>query len=260
MRILVSLKDLFTNTRWETVITRLYSQISYSSKTLRLKQHRKALLSYSPKERFTAIYDTYFWHSVESRSGRGSEYRNTENIRSELPIIIDKFEICSIVDAACGDFNWMRYIIPSTAVSYTGLDIVDSVIAKNNRNYASSNINFFVADICHERIPSCDLLIVRDCLIHMSYDDINDFFKNVSMCEYRYLLTTTYVDNTHHSIQNRDIATGGHRKIDIFAPPFNFTRDDVLYTVADYREGLTPRLMVLFDKKSVPTHIDSSET
>lgn len=237
---------------------RLYFQIKHSSKTLRRKKYRQALLLDTPKERFAAIYDNNFWHSVESGSGRGSKFKNTQTIRTELPTIIDKFHISSIVDAGCGDFNWMRHIVTTTTLTYTGLDIVDSVIAANNKKYASSNIKFIVSDICHEKLPSCDLLIARDCLIHMSYDDIDGFLKNVGVCEYKYLLTTTHVNDKRHRTPNRDIATGGYRKIDVFAPPFKFRRDDVLYTVKDYRAGRTPRLMVLFDKGSVPKHIEYS--
>ena len=40
----------------------------------------------------------------------------------------------SLLDAPCGDFNWMRHV-PLGGVSYTGADVVPELIARNRRDY-----------------------------------------------------------------------------------------------------------------------------
>ena len=56
------------------------------------------------KKIFSIIYKNNYWSSKISKSGPGSDLRNTRKIRNELPKIIKKFKINSIFDAPCGDF------------------------------------------------------------------------------------------------------------------------------------------------------------
>jgi hypothetical protein len=59
---------------------------------------------------FTNIYDTRAWHSKESISGNGSELIQTEQIINELPVLLKKYNITSMLDIPCGDFNWMQHV------------------------------------------------------------------------------------------------------------------------------------------------------
>ena len=52
-----------------------------------------------------------------------------------------KLGIKTIVDAACGDFNWMRHIVRNSDIKYHGFDVVEELIKKNQRLYGSENIN-----------------------------------------------------------------------------------------------------------------------
>ena len=45
-----------------------------------------------PADRFTKIYKSNHWNSLESRSGEGSTFENTENIRLELPKLFNKYQ------------------------------------------------------------------------------------------------------------------------------------------------------------------------
>ena len=62
------------------------------------------------QEVFTKIYDTKFWYNCESLSGAGSNLLYTENLRKELPKLFDIFNIKTVLDAPCGDMNWMRLV------------------------------------------------------------------------------------------------------------------------------------------------------
>ena len=43
-----------------------------------------------------------------------------------------KLGIRTIVDAACGDFNWMRHIVCNSDIKYQGFDIVEELINKKS--------------------------------------------------------------------------------------------------------------------------------
>ena len=83
-----------------------------------------------PKDRFSKIYDDNIWGSDESRSGKGSELKSTINIRTFLIDFIIKNKIKLLVDAPCGDFNWMKYVTRAVDVKYIGIDIVEKMIKK----------------------------------------------------------------------------------------------------------------------------------
>lgn len=67
-------------------------------------------------------------------------------------------------------------------------------------------------------LPQNDLIIVRDCLVHLSYKDIYNAIKNIKSSGSKYLLTTTF---TNHDL-NHDIVTGDWRAINL-QKPFNFS-------------------------------------
>ena len=204
--------------------------------------------------RFSIIYENNLWSSPESLSGEGSEVSYTGPTREWLIGKIPQLGVRRMVDAGCGDFNWMKLVVPEIDVSYVGLDIVASVIADNNRNYAREGLTFGVANICEDEIPSCDLVMVRDCLFHLSYDDTDKSLRNLSKTDYKYLLTTTH--SVEQDFANTDIFTGSFRLIDVFRDPFNFNGSHVLDRVLDYPEGHAyPREMTLLKKESVPTSL-----
>lgn len=216
--------------------------------------YRRMLTLTSPKEKFSEIYKKSLWSSSESKSGVGSEILYTEPLRKWLIENINLLKIKTFVDAPCGDFNWMKLVLPHLDINYIGLDIVDSVIEKNKVIHAADNIYFDVANICEDSLPECDIIMVRDCLFHLSYEDINKFLINLSKTHYKYLLTTTHeVDKT---FKNSNIETGDFRLIDLFSFPFSFDPAHVKSRVNDFPDGYsTKRQMILVEKKFVPTKI-----
>ena len=172
------------------------------------------------EKRFNLIYKTNFWSSNESVSGYGSELKNTINIEKEIINIIKKYQIKSILDAPCGDFNWVKNILDKE-LSYIGGDIVQEIIDNNIRKFKSNNIKFIKLDITDESLPDSDLMICRDCLIHLSFQSIKLFFENFRKSNINYLLLTTYkMKDTTKEIDNLDIPDGEYREIDLSKPPF----------------------------------------
>ncbi len=188
----------------------------------RIYQKNKKLIfnQDTSEKRFNLIYKTNFWSSNESVSGYGSELKNTINIEKEIINIIKKYQIKSILDAPCGDFNWVKNILDKE-LSYIGGDIVQEIIDNNIRKFKSNNIKFIKLDITDESLPDSDLMICRDCLIHLSFQSIKLFFENFRKSNINYLLLTTYkMKDTTKEIDNLDIPDGEYREIDLSKPPF----------------------------------------
>jgi len=217
-------------------------------------QYRNMLKQNSLKSRFNQIYEKNLWRSKETRSGEGSELNYTVSLRNWLIDNLQKLKIKHLVDAPCGDFNWMKKVVLKSSFYYSGFDIVNSIINKN-KSYSNAKTKFSVANICKDQLPNCDLLMVRDCLFHFSYDDINKFLENINKIKYKYLLTTTHIVGKNFT--NRDIVTGDFRIIDLFSYPFNFNNQKIVDRVNDYPKGHTlPREMILIKKQYVPKSIN----
>ncbi len=172
------------------------------------------------RERFNKIYETNFWSSKESVSGLGSQHDNTINIKNSIKEIIKKYEVKTILDAPCGDFNWVKDIL-SENLNYVGVDIVEQLISKNKNFYSNKNISFINLDITKDKLPYADLLICRDCLIHLSFKSINSFFKNFLESKIKLILLTNYEFKDKKKIINTDIPDGEYREIDLSEPPFS---------------------------------------
>ncbi|MBD2360455.1 class I SAM-dependent methyltransferase [Anabaena minutissima FACHB-250] len=190
---------------------------------------------------FSHIYKVNLWESSESLSGRGSEISVTTKIRESLPILLQNLKVQSIVDAPCGDFNWMSQI-SLDGIDYVGLDIVPEVIEKAQKKSTHSHITFRTADITNSDIPKADLIICRDCLVHLSYQNIFRIFHNFQRSKSTYLLTTTYPNLT----SNRDVPSGCWRALNLEKPPFNFGQP--LYLLDDPSDdtGKTDKSLALW--------------
>jgi len=213
---------------------------------------RTAIESYIFKgdleKRFTSIYRLNYWGNIESSSGGGSTSKVTANLREKLPALVKSFQIKSICDAPCGDFSWMKSVITKLDVEYKGIDIVSDLIAQL-QVYQNKNISFDKGDIRSFNFDDYDLVLVRDCLFHFSYSDINAFLENLSMCDYKFLMTTSYQNNLE--FENQDIKTGDFRKIDLFSAPFNFDRS-FRSSIEDWVRPESERYLYLWEKAQVP--------
>jgi SAM-dependent methyltransferase len=194
----------------------------------------------SVKEKFTEIYEKNLWCSPESVSGGGSEIQNTKVIRRELPVLIQKFGIQSILDIPCGDWNWMKDV-DLCGASYIGADIVEPLIGLNKANY--TNIDFRVLDLINDTLPKVDLIFTRDCLGHLSNDNVSKAIRNCQESGAKYLLATSFTKWD----MNHDIEDGGWKCINLMIPPFQL---NPIYLInEDCQEGYphyNDKCMILF--------------
>lgn len=175
---------------------------------------------------FSHIYKVNLWQSLESGSGRGSEIQSTIKVRESLPLLLQELKVQSIVDAPCGDFNWMSQV-PLNGISYFGLDVVPEVIEQAQINSGNSKLTFKTVDLTQTSLPTVDLIICRDGLVHLCYQDIFRVLENFKQSQSIYLLATTYPNLA----SNRNVASGSWRALNLEKPPFNFSTP--LYQFSD---------------------------
>lgn len=229
------------------VSKRLLLRLMYRIPYLRVSIERY-IFNGDLEKRFTAIYKLNYWGNIESASGGGSTSKVTANLRDKLPYLLRNYQISSICDAPCGDFSWMKSVISNVDIRYKGVDIVPDLISQL-RVFETKKISFERGDIRTFNFDGYDLVLVRDCLFHFSYTDINAFLENLSRHDYKYLLTTSYQRDL--SFENRDIKTGDFRKIDLLSAPFNFEHSYIA-SIEDWVRPESERYLYLWEKAQVP--------
>lgn len=166
---------------------------------------------------FSRIHQKNLWQDLESVSGRGSTLARTEIIRRDLHSLLESLGARSLLDAACGDFNWMRHV-DLEGVDYIGADVVPDLVACNRRLYEGGKKSFVILDITSDQLPKVDVILCRDCLIHLSVADIDAAIANFKRSNSTFLLATT-----HTSVrENSEIRTGDWRSVNLQLPPFDF--------------------------------------
>ncbi len=174
------------------------------------------------EELFTSIYEHKQFYDPNSRgtdesvSGAGSSQDATTIVRKALPLIIKRLKAKSILDAPCGDFNWMQHV-NLNGCSYTGMDIVLPIIDNNLDTFANSNRRFLCCDFTQINLPQHDLIICRDGLVHMSFDMAQQAIANFKRSSSKFLLATTFPNHTN----SKTIELGGWAPYNLQAPPFN---------------------------------------
>jgi len=178
------------------------------------------------KQIFTEIYERNLFRvgvpkiSLNgSRSGVGSDLITTKVIRKELPKLFEELNIKRILDAPCGDFNWMKELDLSN-IEYTGMDIVEQVVKDNQEKYSKPNIKFMNMDIIEDIILTVDIILCRDYLVHLTFEDILKVINNFKKSKSTYLMTTTYPNLGH---KNKEL-TGIWRPLNLERDPFNFPK------------------------------------
>jgi len=194
--------------------------------------------TFSIKENvFETIYKNNCWKSIESRSGEGSDLSTTTEIRKQLPFIWKKYKIKSFLDVPCGDFNWMN-AVDKKGIEYIGGDIVEELINRNKEHYETSNIQFKKIDITKDPLPQADMIFCKDCLQHLSYDNIRKALQNFKRSGAKYLMLTSYP----LTLKNHDILDGDYRALNLLIDPFNLPENYI------YKVGEKPGKGVEIDK------------
>ena len=122
------------------------------------------------EERFQHIYKSNHWSEAESVSGPGSTLEETEPLRRELPSLLRELGATSMLDLPCGDFHWMQHT-NLAGIDYIGGDLVGSLIERNQAKHACDGVEFRKIDLVNDTLPAVDVILCRDCLVHLSFID-----------------------------------------------------------------------------------------
>ncbi len=170
-----------------------------------------------PITAFRYAYHHNLWGDPQSVSGPGSNREQTARLRAELPGLLRALGIARLLDVPCGDGGWMAEMHLG-GIGYVGGDLLPELVEENRRRQVGSGRGFRVLDLTSSELPAADLLLCRDCLVHLSLADAARALGNIRRARITYLLTTTFPEEP----TNLDIVTGDWRPLNLQRPPFNF--------------------------------------
>ena len=198
---------------------------------------------------FGDIYRRNLWGDTESVSGPGSTRVRGADFMADLVDLLRRLDTRTLLDAPCGDFNWIAdaaNIVPR----YIGIDVVPELIERNQRHHQTDRRSFALANISRDLLPTADVILCRDCLVHFSTQDVRTTLANFRRSGSRYLLTTTFVARD----ANQYIRTGSWQPLNLQAAPFHFSSPLALidercsHTGGIYRD----KRLALWELASIP--------
>ncbi len=167
----------------------------------------------------------------ETRCGRGSMMAYTANVRKRLPDLLRQYDVRSLIDAPCGDGNWISHI-PMDGIAYIGIDIdQDSVALSVKRQWTEppSSRCYLIGDILTARLPFSDALMCRDFLQHLPNE-----LARVAL--YKFKMSGKWLLATSHSNEaNEDLGPDNFRPLNLQAAPFALPQPDAAIADGDGR-------------------------
>jgi SAM-dependent methyltransferase len=125
-----------------------------------------------------------------SVNGPGSSLGCTEPVVAQLPALLHRYDVKTMLDVGCGDWTWMRHV-DLTGIDYTGWDVDITQVSRNRSKFPahrfdSENI------LTVEDMPRYDVILCRDVLAHLPTEHILAALAKFKASGCRYLLASTY--------------------------------------------------------------------
>ena len=195
-------------------------------------------------KRFVQAFDQNVWRDDESVSGPGSTLGYTSELRATLPAMVRALGCRSMLDAPCGDFNWMK-AVDLTDIAYTGADIVPSMIEGLGQEYPQHS--FVCLDITKDPLPKADFVLIRDVLFHLSNVDVVRVLQNFVESGSAWLATS----HSFHVTEMVDVVSEPttFRPVNLTTPPFHFDHPD--HVLKDYVPGFLPRWLGIWPRATI---------
>ena len=182
---------------------------------------------------FSKIYAKQLFGRSESASGPGSSLDAATTIINQIPPLFSRYSIKTIADVPCGDLNWIQNLDLQN-IDYSGYDIVPDLI--NSLKTKHPNFRFNVFDATSEVLPKKDLIICRDLLVHLTLEQSNNALTNFKKSGSRYLLSTTFIENSINKELVIPKIGVGWRPLNLEKAPFNLGKPLFLIN-EDTKEG-----------------------
>ncbi len=206
------------------------------------------------QQTFSRIYAKRSWGPEGAGSGAASSIEATESVRSDLISVIKRYEVKSMMDAACGSMHWMPMVLANITATqpdfkFLGLDVACPLINNHTATFTDhSSWAFQCMDYTSQPLSQgYDLIYIRDSLQHLPFHATWMFLSNVRASGARLLMISSYAK---HSGPNVDIKAGQMAFHDILKPPFSASQPlEVLDEGLDVVRGNTTagKYMLLYD-------------
>jgi hypothetical protein len=185
---------------------------------LRFAGDRASFAGLDLAQRFQRIHDTNLWGAPASLSGLGSEMDATATLRAELPALLARLQVASLLDAPCGDAGWISRA--DLGVRIVGVDIVPALIEGLEARADAGEIRgeYRLADITRDSLPECDAILCRDALVHLCFANIERALTNFRRSGAKWLIATTFPGWQ----LNGDCEDGDWRALNFERPPFDW--------------------------------------
>lgn len=180
------------------------------------------------REVFNSIYAHDVWNS-ESGSGPGSEAIATKKVAIAISALSTELKLSSVLNLGCGADTWLPEL-----PGYVGVDISKLAIERATQTHPDRH--YVVLDGVTDELPVCDLVMVRDCIQHLSLREGLTLLNNVRTSGCKWVLASTFLAG-----KNINIATGGAYSPDLEAPPFS-QHNPVRYIQDGYSYDVPERL------------------
>lgn len=140
---------------------------------------------------FRDIYRRNHWSDPQSRSGLGAGADQTAVLATALPDLLRRLGVEVLLDLPCGDYGWMRRSELPVA-RYIGADLLPELIRPLEERFGDAEHSFVVLDLTRDSLPEADLLLCRDCLVHLSFANIERAVANFRASGATWLIATTF--------------------------------------------------------------------
>jgi hypothetical protein len=168
----------------------------------------------------------------ETPCGVGSMIQNTANVRLYLPQLLKRHEVETLIDAPCGDCNWISRSHLG-AINYTGIDNdCMNLAAAVKRQWVEqpASRTFIVADLLRVKLPNADAIMCRDFLQHISFKNAAFVIEKLKKSAKLILMTS------HHNDVNEEVGDNYFRPLNLCKPPFSLPEPK--HVISDGRDRI----------------------
>lgn len=196
-----------------------------------------------------------------SWDGPGSSLDGTEGLRDALSAMLHRLGVTTMLDMACGDWNWMR-LVDLGSIEYTGWDVdpgriercrhrigIGDFTAIDRPNVHFEQINALTVD--ENMLSEWDLVLARDFFAHLPNNYVLEIVQKLRHGNNQWLLASTYPTATNDfTYDPSKYAWNGYMEhpVNLSAEPFNLHIKEMIEETAGPGGVLTEqRILGLFD-------------
>jgi len=223
---------------------------------MKMKEAKRSKKPWPTKDAMEQIYEINLWGGDEADFYSGSGSHHPEIVAPYIEVVssfLRSFEKPPVVcDLGCGDFNVGKELV-HLSKKYVGVDIVESLIYRNKKNFVADNLEFHCLDIAKDELPNGDCALVRQVLQHLSNAEIKHIV--LKLCNYQYIIVTEHIpeggfDPNVDIISGQGIRLKKQSGVDLMAPPFSFKTKKVKQLLSvPYEEGKGILVTTLYQTK-----------